>query len=87
MYPPPSVEEAIPTVSHIVAGEKHGGGGGAGGGGGVGTAVVHTRFMLAVLSSSARAVVHVGSTSHGGMHDTTRQTIRPMQAICWLHCP
>ncbi len=47
--------------------------------------VQHGSFCSAVLLSTASVVVHVGSISHGGMQATTRQTMRPMQSICWLH--
>ena len=33
------------------------------------------------------AVEHVESICHGGMHDTTRQEIRPAQAISMWHWP
>ena len=71
----------MPTTWHWVAAESHGGGGGTG------TAVLQATFMLAVPSSSALVVVQVGSTSQGGTHETTRQTMRPIQATSWLHWP
>ncbi len=43
--------------------------------------------ISAVLLSTATAVVQVGSTVQGGTQATSRQTIRPMQSICWLHWP
>jgi hypothetical protein len=36
---------------------------------------------LAVLSSVWETVLHVESSSQGGVHDTTRQAILPLQAI------
>jgi hypothetical protein len=81
VYPRPSVLATVPTTTHRVAGELHGGGGGAG------TAVLHPTFIHAVKSSVAEAVVQVASTCHGATQDTTRHTIRPMQSICWLHWP
>jgi len=68
-----------------VSGEKQGGGGGGGGDGGA--EVQQAASISAVLLSTATAVVQVGSTVQGGTHATTRHTIRPMQSICWLHCP
>ena len=62
-----------------MAGERHGGAGGA--------VVQHGSFCSAVALSTATAVVHEGSTVHGGTQATTRQTIRPMQATFWLHWP
>jgi hypothetical protein len=63
----------------LVAGELHGGIGGAG--------VQQDSFCSAVALSTATAVVHVGSTCHGGTHATTRHTMRPMHATSWLHWP
>ncbi len=55
---------------------------------GAGGAVVqHGSFCSAVPLSTATAVVQVGSTVQGGTQATTRQTMRPMQATSWLHCP
>jgi hypothetical protein len=72
----------MPTTSQLVSGDAHGSGAGVGNAG-----VQHGSFCSAVPSSSALVVVQVGSTSHGGTQATTRQTIRPMQAMSWLHCP
>ena len=38
-------------------------------------------LWLAVLLSVALDVVHVLSSSQGGVHDTTRQAMRPEQAM------
>jgi hypothetical protein len=65
-----------------VSAEPHVGGGGDGG-----ADVQHAAFISAVELSTASVVVHVGSIVHGGTQATTRHTIRPMQSICWLHCP
>ncbi len=81
-YPPPSLLIAMPTPSHLVSGELQGGGGGVGNAG-----VQHATFCSAVPSSSAFVVVQVGSISQGGTHATTRQTMRPMQSMSWLHWP
>jgi hypothetical protein len=40
-----------------------------------------------VLLSVAEVVVHAGSHTQGGVQVTTRHTIGPIQAICWLHWP
>ena len=69
----------MPTTWQLVAGDVHGGMGGAG--------VQHGSFCSAVESSTATAVVHVGSTVQGGTQATTRHTMRPMHATFWLHCP
>ncbi len=84
-YPRASALAARPVTMHWVRGEKQGGGGGGGGDGGA--AVQHAAVISAVALSTARVVVQVGSTVHGGTQATTRQTIRPMQLICWLHWP
>ncbi len=52
-----------------------------------GAGVQHAAFCSAVLLSTATAVVQDGSTCQGGTHATTRQTIRPTQAMFWLHWP
>ena len=75
----------MPRTMHSVSGEKHGGGGGGGGAGGA--SVQQAASISAVELSTATAVVQVGSTVHGGTQATTRHTMRPMQSICWLHCP
>ena len=41
----------------------------------------HGAKWLAVLSSVADTCEQVGSSDHGGVHDTTRQEIRTEQAI------
>ena len=69
----------MPTTWQFVAGEVHNGAGGA--------VVQHGSFCSAVLLSTATAVVQEGSTVQGGTQATTRQTMRPMQATSWLHCP
>ena len=74
----------MPTTWHWVSGERQGG---AVAVAGRGAAVQHGSFCSAVPLSTATAVVQVGSTVHGGTQATTRQTIRPMQATCWLHWP
>ena len=84
-YPVPPAPPARAVTRQSVWGEKHGGGGGGGGDGGA--VVQQAASISAVLSSTATVVVQVGSTVHGGTQATTRQTIRPMQSICWLHCP
>ncbi|HUO48696.1 MAG TPA: hypothetical protein VMU09_07680, partial [Acidimicrobiales bacterium] len=48
------------------------------GGGEGGFEVQHGALWVAVPSSTATTVVHVGSTSHGGTQAATRQTMRPM---------
>ena len=55
-----------------------------GGGGGCSR---HGAVWLAVLSSVAEEVLHVGSRSQAGVHDTTRQAMRPEQPISWWHWP
>ena len=77
-YPVPPAPPAMDVTMQSVSGEKHGGGGGGGGEGGAD--VQHAASISAVLLST-------GSTVHGGTQATTRHTIRPMQSICWLHCP
>src|SRR6516165_639981 len=52
-----------------------------------GAGVQQGSFCSAVALSTATAIVHDGSTCHGGTQATTRQTIRPMHATFWLHCP
>jgi hypothetical protein len=37
---------------------------------------------LAVESSIWTTLLHAESSSHGGVHETHRQAIRPLQAIC-----
>ena len=84
-YPPAPGAAAMPRTLHSVAGALHGGGGGGGGAGGAG--VQHGSLCSAVLLSRATVVVHDGSTVQGGTQATTRQTIRPMHEMCWLHWP
>src|SRR2546423_5887490 len=55
-----------------------------GGGGGESR---HGAVWLAVRLSVALDVVHDGSSSHAGVHDTTRHDSLPTQAMSWLHCP
>jgi anti-sigma-K factor RskA len=38
-------------------------------------------FWLAVLLSVALVVVQLVSSNHGGVQDTTRQVMRPLQGI------
>jgi hypothetical protein len=78
-YPAPLVLETIPITWQFVSGLAHGGMGGAG--------VQHDSFCSAVALSTATAVVHEGSTVHGGTHATTRHTMRPTQGTFWLHWP
>ena len=42
---------------------------------------------LAVRLSVALDVVHDGSSSQAGVHDTTRHESLPTQATSWLHWP
>jgi hypothetical protein len=42
---------------------------------------------LAVASSVWATVLQLESSCHGGVQDTTRQEIRPLQAISEWHCP
>ena len=69
----------MPTTSQFVAGDPQGGIGGAG--------VQQGSSCSAVELSTATAVVHDGSTCHGGTHATTRQTMRPKHSTSWLHWP
>jgi hypothetical protein len=59
---------------------KDGSGGGGGGGGGGGAARQLAKW-LAVASSVWETVLQVESSSHGGVHDTTRHEILPLHAI------
>src|SRR5438132_524001 len=47
----------------------------------------HGAVCNAVAFAVALAVVHVGSSSHGGRHDATRHTTGPTHASSWWHCP
>jgi hypothetical protein len=48
---------------------------------------VQLALWLAVLLSVALVVLQVLSSTQGGVQDTTRQAMRPEQAISWWHWP
>ena len=47
----------------------------------------HGEWWSAVRLSVVAEVVHVGSSIHAGVQDTTRQVSRPTQPTCWLQRP
>src|SRR2546426_11785235 len=47
----------------------------------------HGEWWSAVRLSVVAEVVHVGSSIHAGVQDTTRQVSRPTHETCWLHRP
>src|SRR2546426_182486 len=55
--------------------------------GGDGGSLRQTAVWLAVRLSVALEVVHDGSSSQAGVHETTRQESLPTQATSWPHCP
>jgi hypothetical protein len=46
-----------------------------------------SEWWSAVRLSVVAEVVHVGSSIHAGVQDTTRQVSRPTQETCWLQRP
>ena len=50
--------------------------------------ITGTALVGIYLSGNGGNLASGGATTvNGGTQATTRQTIRPMQSICWLHCP
>src|SRR5437764_14495353 len=47
----------------------------------------HVAWWSAVRLSVVAEVVHVGSSIHAGVQDTTRQISRPTHETCWLQRP